>query len=1072
MSTVSTAAGVVSAAHRFLHGRTPRSPEKQIWVLSGQVQDWFYHNLLFGCMGLRQSLERWALDGGMALTVALDRNGTLDLSGNPDSAAAQQRFDSVRTRRPSRYGSRRQTVAPPAGSEPAEEAEDDGDDAAVSRRTQTARAAGEAAGGTGQAILNTAGRITHLLQSTAVPSLVIVEEFPELLRRLGANQATASVADDLVTVVRDDWHGRISHAHRLVFISMHPSGMKAVLPPTHFRKVEWRDLEGPRVPEIRAAISRFARRRSLPVRGIDTIAQVLESRGNLQMALTQVVRVAAAGEPEVTLERVLQRPALNEAEVRRVMEEMDALTGLDDVRDKLLRLESNARGLRRRLLAGNADVSDASLHMVFTGAPGTGKTTVARLVARLYHALGLLPRDEVREVVASTLMSSNVGETRENMQRALEEARGGVLFIDEAHQFGDRDSTQAREAVQALVPMAWNHRQEMVIILAGYADQMHDFWAMDPGLDRRFPMHGRIEFRDYSPAELWTILERMLAERRMTLDPQAAGRLRGVLERRAARGAFGNAGGVKNLLAEVIERHGASESADTPVIGLEHLPPLVSRDERARAAAMRTLDGMVGLAPVRERIDALVTRLVYDLEEEEHGQGTGRIHLHPGNMLFTGPPGTGKTTVGQVMAQLLFGIGVISRGTGMVASRADLVAGYTGQTALKVRAAVERARDGVLMIDEAYALVQGDGDEFGREALDELVRQVTAPENTGTVFILAGYRDDIHRLLARNAGLQRRFPVEIEFPGFTPEDCAEYARRILAREGLAWEPGVPARVADLAHEARAALGERFGNAGWVDPLVSAAADGMRRRVTAAGLRPGHPARRTVAEDDFPAPRRAPVPPPWEPRPDAAELAGEAPAWRTLSREELVDEVLAGTAQVLARAGGETRSATAFFVTADGVAATSAHVVAGAGEVTVFCGAARVPRPARVLHQDDDLDIALLSVADAGGVDCLPMGESRGVRSPAELVVAGNAHVRPGESARAVLARVVRNDRRDPRAFETDGAIEPGFSGGPVVDPVRAAVVGMVMGGYGPSATVIVRAEQLREALRGLGYRFS
>jgi SpoVK/Ycf46/Vps4 family AAA+-type ATPase/S1-C subfamily serine protease len=1059
---------MVSTAHRFLHGRTPRTPEKPIWVLSGQVQDWFYHDLLFGCVGLRQTLERWALSGGMALTVTLDRNGVLDFSGNPDPAEAQRRFDAAQARRPPRYASRRPpaAAAPPGAGE--EAAEDDADAAARARAAGQAR---QAAGGVGQAILNTAGRLSHLLQSSTSPALVLVDEFPELLRRLASNQQTATVAEDLVALVRNDWHGRIAHPHRLVFLSMNRSGMEGVLPRSHFRKVDWRDLEGPRTPEIQAAIERFTRRRQVAVRGIEAVSGALQSHGNLQVALTQVIRVVAAGEREVTLERVLQRPPLNEDEVRRVLGEVDELTGLEEVKEKLRRLERNARTLRRKLLDGGSTLPDDSLHLVFTGGPGTGKTTVARLVARLYHALGLLPRDEVREVVASTLMSSNVGETRENMQRALDEARGGVLFVDEAHQFGDRESTQAREAVQALVPMAWNYRHEMVIVLAGYADRMHDFFAMDPGLDRRFPPQGRMAFRDYLPDELWTILERKLATRGFTLEPQAAVRLRNVLERRARRRSFGNAGGVENLIADVLERHGASGDAGGAVVRVEHVPPVVKRDPQALNAAMARLDAMIGLAPVRERIRAIVSRLAFDLEEEEHGTGTGRVVVHPGNMLFTGPPGTGKTTVGELMAQLLCGIGVVERPVGVIASRGDLVGAYQGHSTRAVRDVVDRARDGVLFVDEAYALVQGEGDTFGKEALDELVRQVTSPENEGTVFILAGYRADIHRLLGHNAGLLRRFPVEIEFPGFTPGDCAAYAQRLVEAERMECEPAFLERVADLAAEAQEALSERFGNAGWTSALVQQAADRMRQRVMEAGVRPGDPARRRLVLDDLPAPLRA-APAPWRPAPAADPLAGERPGWREAPFEDVVEEMLECTFQVIVSGAEGTGGGTGFFVTPDGLAVTSAHVVEGAQAVHLLCGPGRSPREARVVRADRDLDLALLAVRMPAETPYLPLGESRTVRPPAELVVVGNAHVQPGEEARTVLARVVRNERRNPREIETDGAIEPGFSGGPAADPAQGAVVGVVMGGYGPSATLLVRAEQLREMLAELGYTFA
>ena len=123
------------------------------------------------------------------------------------------------------------------------------------------------------------------------------------------------------------------------------------------------------------------------------------------------------------MESVLQLPPINETEVAHVKEELNKLTGLQEVKDKIGKLEAKARALRRSLEDGDSSLPDETLHMVFTGGPGTGKSTVAKLVARFFYALGLLRRDKPTEIIASSVMSSNVNETRENMQRKLEEER-------------------------------------------------------------------------------------------------------------------------------------------------------------------------------------------------------------------------------------------------------------------------------------------------------------------------------------------------------------------------------------------------------------------------------------------------------------------------------------------------------------------------------------------------------------------------------------------------------------------------------------------------------------------------
>ena len=1074
----------VSEVHRFLYGRTPQTMDKRILVCYDQVQDWFYHNLLHGCVDIRRTLELWALESGLRLTVTLCRDGSLDFSGNPDPEAARQLFESVQQQRPPRYSRRpsqtRETMPEPThrpGEAPQTEE-------VQARARQIAEEARQAAGGSEQAILNTLKKLSQLLSSPKVPALVLVEDFPSLIEKFEFNPQTAAIAREMIDIARNDWHRNISHANLLIFLTVYEKSMEEIFP-ERFPGVGWLQVKGPKPEEIQAAIERLARRHGFLLRDAQVIARSLARYGNMRVALGNIIRVTATGRKEVTLENVLQLPPINEAAIAQLREELNALVGLQDVKNKFQSIERRARDLRRRLQDGQSRLPDETMHMVFLGGPGTGKTTVARIMARLFHALGLLPRDEVMEITASQVMSSNVGETRENMQRRLEEARGGVLFIDEAHQFGDKDSLGAREAVEALVPAAWNLRHELVIILAGYANKMPDFFNMDEGLARRFPLHGRIEFPDYSLDELWEILERRLGALGYTLEEAARPRLRAVLRRRMRRRGFGNAGGVENLVSELLENHRNGPEPQSRVIGVADLPPLVRQHPDILARARATLDTLVGLGPVRERIETLLARTQYDLEEEEQGRGIGEIKLHPGNMLFSGPPGTGKTTVGQLMADLLYGIGCIERPVFIAATRGDLVGAYQGHSALKVRAIVERACDGVLFIDEAYGLVQDQHDTFGKEALTELIGQITNPENEGTVFILAGYKAELERLLATNPGLRSRFPVEIPFQNFAPEDCVELARRQLHQAGYEWEQGVLERVHELAREAIAVQGEHFGNARWLKGLIEAAVERMKRRVIETGLPPDHPDRRRVMLVDLPAPQRpermaAPasaygtaVATSWTPHPDALVLASSLPEAAELSEEEIGQRVAACSYQIVVEeANGEMGSGTGFFVTADGLMATSAHVVSQARTIQVWCGRERAPRGARVVLLNPDLDLALLAVDTETPRAYLPLGESLSVQPLTQLIVFGNAHVQPGEPGRLIMARVARNSREDPLHIETDGAIEAGFSGGPAVDRSRGLVVGVVRGGYGSSATLLVRSEQLMELLIGLGYRFT
>jgi len=219
-------------------------------------------------------------------------------------------------------------------------------------------------------------------------------------------------------------------------------------------------------------------------------------------------------------------------------------------------------------------------------------------------------------------------------------------------------------------------------------------------------------------------------------------------------------------------------------------------DEAAKAALER-LDGIVGLKPVKEFVRSLYATLLMEQRRREMGMEApgGSPTLH---MVFQGNPGTGKTTVARVVADLLKAQGLLRTGHLVEADRAALVAGFSGQTALKTKAVVESALGGVLFIDEAYALVGEDGrDSFGREALDTLIKLVE-DYRQDLVVILAGYSSEMARLIEANPGLRSRFPTVIEFEDYTCEELLEIATGMLLQDVMVLnEPAASDRLRGL-----------------------------------------------------------------------------------------------------------------------------------------------------------------------------------------------------------------------------------------------------------------------------------
>jgi stage V sporulation protein K len=249
-------------------------------------------------------------------------------------------------------------------------------------------------------------------------------------------------------------------------------------------------------------------------------------------------------------------PALGDrqADVDRVLADLDRLVGLADVKRQVREICAFVEIQRRRGAVGLV-TEPHTLHMVFSGAPGTGKTTVARLLGRLFRELAVLSKGHVVEVERADLVGEYIGHTAQKTRDAVRRALGGILFIDEAYALargGDKDF--GKEAIDTLVKAMEDHRTEFVLILAGYPAEMAAFIHANPGLLSRLPIH--LAFPDYTPKELVHIAETMLEVRQYRLSTAARDHLAQFLEHWATRWPpnAGNARLVRNLVERAIRR--------------------------------------------------------------------------------------------------------------------------------------------------------------------------------------------------------------------------------------------------------------------------------------------------------------------------------------------------------------------------------------------------------------------------------------------------------------------------------------------------------------------------------------
>jgi SpoVK/Ycf46/Vps4 family AAA+-type ATPase len=463
------------------------------------------------------------------------------------------------------------------------------------------------------------------------------------------------------------------------------------------------------------------------------------------------------------------------------LEELNSMIGLESVKRKVNDFYQFIKYQKLRKEIGFQSKDEVSLNMILTGNPGTGKTTIARLFAKIYHELGVLPGEEVVEVDRSQLVGSFVGQTEENVRMAVERALGGVLFIDEAYNLkreGQSGNDYGQTAIDTLVSLMTGNEYggKFSVILAGYPDEMRQFLDGNPGLRSRFPMSNYIFLPDYSNEELIKIGEKLASENDYILTEDAKIALEERIDKERVDDTFGNARTVRHLILDAIFQKGAlpysEDRGNILHFSVLEKKDFVLKDEEVKEDPRQKLDQLVGLTNVKEEVHSIISFVKMQKFRRDHGLPVVPIQLHS---VFTGNPGTGKTTVAKIYAELLKECGLLKRGHLIITSRADFVAGFVGQTSIKTKRKIREALGGVLFIDEAYSLLGTTPGDFGKEVIDTLVDEMTK-HNENLVVVLAGYPNEMKMLLESNPGLQSRFKKFLHFVDYSPLELLQIVK--------------------------------------------------------------------------------------------------------------------------------------------------------------------------------------------------------------------------------------------------------------------------------------------------------
>ncbi len=556
--------------------------------------------------------------------------------------------------------------------------------------------------------------------------------------------------------------------------------------------------------------------------------------------------------PDDFEQALLDSPIVQEESMEEVMQKLNDMIGLSDIKTKINDYIHYLKFLTIRKEQGFAEDQKMSLHSVFLGNPGTGKTTVAKMLGHIYKKMGLLSRGKVTEVGRAELVGKFIGQTAPQVKEVIEKARGGILFIDEAYSLmreGDNAQDFGQEVIEVLLKEMSDGPGDIAIIVAGYPKEMNHFLTSNPGLKSRFNLF--YNFQDYLPQELMQIAEQVAQKRSVIFTEDANAYLYSRLTEayRNRDKSFGNARLVHSIIDEAkvnmglrvikntnVSTYTADELRTIYKVDLEHIfragtktLPDIQIDDLLLTEAMTELNALVGLQEVKDEVLEMVKLVRFYRETGKDVLNKFSLHT-----VFAGNPGTGKTTVARILAKLYKALGILERGHLVEVDRQALVAGFIGQTAIKTMNAINAAEGGVLFIDEAYALAGGGEHDFGREAIETLLKQMEDRRGKFVV-VVAGYTQNMKHFLETNPGLKSRFDQSLKFNDYTQEDLMQIAIQMLAEENLAPDEVASIHLSNYFANLYLQRNNTFGNARSARKVVKEAIKNQHLRMASLNI---------------------------------------------------------------------------------------------------------------------------------------------------------------------------------------------------------------------------------------------
>ncbi len=426
-------------------------------------------------------------------------------------------------------------------------------------------------------------------------------------------------------------------------------------------------------------------------------------------------------------------------------EQLNQLIGLTSVKEAF-------KDLSLLTKYGELDRKKNPLHMVFSGNPGTGKTTVARLAADILYSIGIIEKNKVKIVSASDLIAQYIGQTAPQTKKACEDAYGGILFIDEAYLIApDKNQPSSSdkfkdECIGTLLQEMENNSDKLIVIFAGYTKEMENLIHSNPGMKSR--IYKVIEFEDYTDEELTEIFKKLCIDDNYELNKEAIPLLKQFFAVARLEEDFGNARVVRDTYQKVKQqalKHHPMQRCILP----EDI--IIQNEIKSYDDLVHELDNLIGITDAKTQIKKTIA--IYQFFKEENME----ISMYM-NMLFLGRLGTGKTTVSNLLGQMLYSIGVIK--TPKVIS----VKPYELNNS-SLSNYCEKAMGGILVIEDAQVLLCNN-------VYMTLLLDITEKYKNDLIIILSGQEDEIIPYFD-NAQLKPRFPTTVLFNDFSTDELVQ-----------------------------------------------------------------------------------------------------------------------------------------------------------------------------------------------------------------------------------------------------------------------------------------------------------